>query len=103
VVDFEKENSMPWRCRNVARNLTALKVATEIYGVVGQDHAAGNSKNYSPSIHIGCRGLVTCRTRPTSVKTRIVAHTQQVVRIDREARDGIDGPSAAGWQAVWSK
>jgi len=92
VVDFEKENSMPGGAANVARNLTALKVATEIYGVVGQDHAAGQLKELLTQHHIGCRGLVTSRTRPTSVKTRIVAHTQQVVRIDREARDGIDGP-----------
>jgi D-beta-D-heptose 7-phosphate kinase/D-beta-D-heptose 1-phosphate adenosyltransferase len=91
VVDFEKENSMPGGAANVARNLTALKVATEIYGVVGQDHAAGQLKQLLAEHQIGCNGLVTSRTRPTSVKTRIVAHTQQVVRIDREARDGIDG------------
>ena len=92
VVDFEKENSMPGGAANVARNLTALNVATEIYGVVGQDHAAGQLRELLTQHHIGCRGLVISRTRPTSVKTRIVAHTQQVVRIDREARDGIDGP-----------
>jgi len=91
VVDFEKENSMPGGAANVARNLTALKVLTEIYGIVGQDHAAGQLRQLLTEHHIGCNGLVTCRTRPTSVKTRIVAHTQQVVRIDREARDGIDG------------
>ena len=34
------------------------------------------------------RGLLGHTTRPTSVKTRIVAHKQQVVRIDRERRDG---------------
>jgi D-beta-D-heptose 7-phosphate kinase/D-beta-D-heptose 1-phosphate adenosyltransferase len=34
--------------------------------------------------------LLPTPSRPTSVKTRIVAQTQQVVRIDREARDGLD-------------
>jgi len=91
VVDFERENSMPGGAANVARNLTALKVATEIYGVVGKDHAADQLKQLLTEHHIGCRGLVASPTRPTSVKTRIVAHTQQVVRIDREARDGING------------
>jgi D-beta-D-heptose 7-phosphate kinase/D-beta-D-heptose 1-phosphate adenosyltransferase len=90
VVDFERESSMPGGAANVARNLTALKVATEIYGIVGKDAAAGELKRLLTTHHIGCRGLVSSRTRPTSVKTRIVAHTQQVVRIDREARDGID-------------
>ena len=39
---------------------------------------------------IGCDGLVENSARHTSVKTRIVAHKQQVVRIDRETRDGLD-------------
>src|SRR5260221_1052469 len=91
VVDFERESSMPGGAANVARNLTALKVATELYGIVGKDHAATQLKNLLTEHHIGCSGLVTSSGRPTTVKTRIVAHTQQVVRIDREARDGIDG------------
>src|SRR5205814_7917150 len=36
-------------------------------------------------------GLIAAASRPTSVKTRIVAHKQQVVRIDRETRDTLDG------------
>lgn len=94
VVDFERENHMPGGAANVARNLTALQTATELYGVVGKDHAAAQLKRLLTEHHIGCRGLVTTRSRPTSVKTRIVAHTQQVVRIDREARDGIDATLA---------
>ena len=41
---------------------------------------------------IGCDGLIAHAARATSVKTRVVAHKQQVVRIDRETRDGLDGP-----------
>ena len=90
VVDLERESSMPGGAANVARNLTALKVSTDIYGVVGQDPAAAQLKRLLTAHHIGCKGLVSTAKRPTSLKTRIVAHTQQVVRIDREARDGID-------------
>jgi D-beta-D-heptose 7-phosphate kinase/D-beta-D-heptose 1-phosphate adenosyltransferase len=91
VLDFERESSMPGGAANVARNLTALKVATDIFGVVGKDSSGVQLKALLTEHHIGCEGLVSSSTRPTSVKTRIVAHTQQVVRIDREARDGIDG------------
>jgi len=91
VLDFERESSMPGGAANVARNLTALKVATDIYSVVGKDPAAAQLKALLTEHHIGCEGLISSSTRPTSVKTRVVAHTQQVVRIDREARDGIDG------------
>jgi D-beta-D-heptose 7-phosphate kinase/D-beta-D-heptose 1-phosphate adenosyltransferase len=44
---------------------------------------------------IGCEGLVQSSGRHTSVKTRIVAHQQQVVRVDRETRGGLDGRTSA--------
>lgn len=91
VVDFERESSMPGGAANVARNLTALKVPTELFGVVGKDQASSQLKGLLTEHHIGCTGLVTSGSRPTIVKTRIVAHMQQVVRIDRESRDGLDG------------
>src|SRR5512135_2560701 len=40
VVDFQRESFMPGGAANVARNLTALKVHTELFGAVGQDDAA---------------------------------------------------------------
>src|SRR5208282_1529014 len=39
---------------------------------------------------IGCAGLLACHDRLTSIKTRIIAHRQQVVRVDRESRLEID-------------
>ncbi len=92
VVEFERENFMPGGAANVARNLTALKVPTELLGAVGRDLPAQQLKRLLLQHHIGCRGLLGHAARPTSVKTRIVAHKQQVVRIDRESRDGLDGP-----------
>jgi len=40
VVDLERESFMPGGAANVARNLTALEVSTELFGVTGRDHAA---------------------------------------------------------------
>src|SRR5512137_499725 len=93
VVDFERESFMPGGAANVARNLTALKLPTELFGVVGQDSAAQQLEQLLKEQRIGCAGLFTCGARPTSVKTRIVAHKQQVVRIDREARNSLDETS----------
>jgi rfaE bifunctional protein kinase chain/domain len=90
VVDFERENFMPGGAANVARNLAALNAPAELFGIVGHDPFADQLKALLSQQHIGCRGLFTTATRPTSVKTRIVAHKQQVVRIDRETRDGLD-------------
>src|SRR6476660_4327488 len=93
VVDFQRESFMPGGAANVARNLTALKLSAELFGVVGEDTYAERLKDQLKEYFIGCRGLVSAGSRTTSVKTRIVAHTQQVVRIDRETRDGLDQSS----------
>jgi len=92
VVDFEGESFMPGGAANVARNLTALQVPTELLGAVGRDPAAAQLKALLKNYHIGCRGLLVDAGRSTSVKTRIVAHKQQVVRIDRESREGLNPP-----------
>src|SRR5947199_218514 len=89
IVEFLRESFMPGGAANVARNLTALKASTDLLGVVGRDSAAQHLKRLLRDQHIGCRGLLANAARPTSVKTRIVAQKQQVVRIDREARDGL--------------
>jgi len=89
VVDFVRESFMPGGAANVARNLTALNVPTELFGAIGRDSAAGQLQCLLREQKIGCRGLLPADSRPTSVKTRIVAQMQQVVRIDREARDGL--------------
>jgi len=92
VLDFERESFMPGGAANVARNLTALNANTELFGVVGQDPAAEQLRRILLEQHIGCRGVIAHPARATSVKTRIVAHKQQVVRIDRETRDGLNAP-----------
>src|SRR5438067_7922100 len=74
VVDFDRESFMPGGAANVARNLTALNVPTELFGVVGQDISAEQLKRLLVQQNIGCKNLLASETRPTSVKTRIVAH-----------------------------
>jgi rfaE bifunctional protein kinase chain/domain len=91
VVEFERESLIPGGAANVARNLAALNVPAELFGVVGQDLAAADLKQLLKEQHIGCRGLVALPDRSTIVKTRIVAHQQQMVRLDRETRGGLDG------------
>lgn len=90
VVEFERESFMPGGAANAARNITALRVKTDLFGTVGHDDAARKLKKLLNEQHIGCAGLVPHPARSTSLKTRIVAHKQQVVRIDRETRDGLD-------------
>ena len=89
IVDFQSESFMPGGAANVARNLTALSVPTELFSVVGRDASAQQLRQLLHEYHIGCAGLQTDAARSTSVKTRIVAHQQQVVRVDRETCAGL--------------
>jgi D-beta-D-heptose 7-phosphate kinase/D-beta-D-heptose 1-phosphate adenosyltransferase len=86
VVDFESESFIPGGAANVARNLTSLKAATRIFSVVGNDGAAAQLKDLLLKDSVNCDGLVSSPFRSTSLKTRVIAHRQQICRIDRESR-----------------
>src|SRR5271156_347974 len=95
VVDFSRESFMPGGAANVARNLVSLETPAELFGVIGQDDAARKLQKLLGEQNIGCTGLVRNGKRHTSIKTRIVAHQQQVVRIDRETRGSLDSQTTA--------
>ena len=95
VVDFQRESFMPGGAANVARNLVSLATPAELFGAIGQDEAAGKLLKLLSAQKIGCSGLVKSSARHTSIKTRIVAHQQQVVRIDRETRGALDAKTTA--------
>jgi rfaE bifunctional protein kinase chain/domain len=86
VVDFERESFMPGGAANVARNLADLGVQTEMIGMIGKDSAGGVLKALLGEKKIDCSKLIELPDRMTTIKTRIVAHQQQVVRVDRESR-----------------
>jgi D-beta-D-heptose 7-phosphate kinase/D-beta-D-heptose 1-phosphate adenosyltransferase len=95
VVDFLRESFMPGGAANVARNLVSLQTPTELFGAIGNDDAARKLLKLLGEQNIGCTGLVKNSARHTSVKARIVAHQQQVVRIDRETRGALDPRTTA--------
>ncbi|MCI0743941.1 MAG: D-glycero-beta-D-manno-heptose-7-phosphate kinase [Verrucomicrobia subdivision 3 bacterium] len=93
VVEFQRESFMPGGAANVARNLSALGVQTELFTIVGSDDAGLRLKELLMAQRVDCRGVLADSSRPTSIKTRIVAHQQQVVRVDRETRAELDTPA----------
>jgi D-beta-D-heptose 7-phosphate kinase/D-beta-D-heptose 1-phosphate adenosyltransferase len=90
VVEFQRESFVPGGAGNVARNLAELNAYTELFGAVGADAPARHLKRILKRARVGCAGLLTCPKRVTSIKTRIIAHRQQVVRVDRESRVYVD-------------
>ena len=86
VVEFERESFMPGGAANVARNLTALGGGVNLFGLVGKDGEARQLRALLKEEDIDGRGLKVVNDRLTTRKTRVVAHQQQVVRIDRETK-----------------
>lgn len=89
VVEFSHENYMPGGAANVARNLSALKANSELFSVFGRDRAATEVQQLLGEQNVSCAGVLSSGGRHTTIKTRIVAHQQQVVRVDRETRQDL--------------
>jgi len=75
---------------NVAANLRGLKVQTKLMGVVGPDKKGEILKKLASDQGIEVEGVVEDPERPTTVKTRIIAQSQQLLRIDFEKRDPLN-------------
>lgn len=74
---------------NVANNLSSLGAQVTLVGRIGNDAEAQCLKDILAKKGISAQGLVVDENFPTATKTRIIAHHQQVVRLDRE-RAGSD-------------
>jgi len=93
VVEVEQETQMLGGAANVIRNIATLGARPILCGVVGDDRIG--DEILSALSHMGLKtdGVILEPGRPTSLKTRIVAHQQQVVRFDRETRAELDPQS----------
>jgi D-glycero-beta-D-manno-heptose-7-phosphate kinase len=74
----------PGGAANVANNLSSLKAVVTVVGCIGADREGHLLKGLLEKRHIRTNGIFEDRRVNTSLKTRIIAHHQQVVRIDRE-------------------
>jgi D-beta-D-heptose 7-phosphate kinase/D-beta-D-heptose 1-phosphate adenosyltransferase len=79
---------------NVGSNLAQLGCEVFLAGVVGQDHAAEELLQLAKQSGMHTDGVVV-EDRPTTLKTRVIGHAQQVLRIDKETRSELNEHSAA--------
>lgn len=89
IVDVESETTRLGGAANVANNVLSLGAEPVLVGVVGADHAARLLAAELGAHGVAADGLVADADRPTSIKTRIVARNQQVVRADQESREEV--------------
>ena len=89
VVEIRQQTFAPGGASNVAANIASLGGSVELVGVVGVDtQAITLLELLSPKLRISTH-LFSSPDRPTTTKTRILAHSQQMLRTDREERHPI--------------
>ena len=89
VVEVSHENFLLGGAANVAHNIVSLGGHVTIVGIAGKDRGGDIIKKMMEEKGINCEG-VFWGSRSTTVKTRVIAHNQQVVRFDRENKTGVD-------------
>lgn len=87
VVELQKSTFAPGGAANVAANIAGLGATAYLVGVIGADHDADTLITLLKEKGVGSDSLVRIAGRPTSVKTRVIAHSQQVVRVDQETTE----------------
>lgn len=91
VVDVRRESVHLGGAANVLANLIALGAHGWVVGVVGNDYAGGRIRDELRQLNSGGDGgVIVDESRRSTTKTRIVAHSQLVVRADRESRAPVD-------------
>ncbi len=95
VVWVKNEDYMPGGACNVAGNLAKFGAEVFLVGLVGEDEKAGILKDQLEQRNISTEGIITDRESPTILKTRVIAHQQQIVRIDRERTGQLAGKHLA--------
>ncbi|MFN3190773.1 MAG: bifunctional heptose 7-phosphate kinase/heptose 1-phosphate adenyltransferase [Aureliella sp.] len=88
IVDYEETECRLGGAANSASNCVALGGSVAICGVVGADSYADHAEAMLAEARIK-HNLLRSDSRQTTVKTRIVANGQQVLRLDRETRNDL--------------
>jgi rfaE bifunctional protein kinase chain/domain len=87
VVDFVEQSECPGGAGNVAANIAALGARVEAFGVTGNDEPGRALQKCLRAANIEDKGVIADSKRLTTIKTRIIARHQHIVRVDRERRD----------------
>src|SRR3989454_1560470 len=87
VVDFVEQSECLGGAGNVAANIAALGAKAEAFGAAGNDEPGRALQKCLRAAGIADKGIIADSKRLTTVKTRIIARHQQVVRVDHERRE----------------
>jgi D-glycero-beta-D-manno-heptose-7-phosphate kinase len=86
VVEVESESSRLGGAANVANNIQSLGGIPVLVGIIGDDHPGTVFMELARELGLETGGIVCDHSRPTTIKTRVIAQGQHVVRIDNESK-----------------
>ena len=92
VVDVTRETLLLGGSANVVNNIQSLGGRCYVTGVVGADRDGEALTKELKAKGVETAGIIVDKGRPTTMKTRVIAHSQQVVRFDRESKVKIKAP-----------
>ncbi len=94
VVEVKAESFRLGGAGNVAANIQSLGGMAILVGVVGNDQPGERLIHQIEAAGMKSDGVVIDRARPTTIKTRVVAGSQQIVRFDRESTSDLSKEAA---------
>ena len=89
IVNLENEKLLLGGASNVANNLKALGVNVLLFGIIADDNYGKEFQNILESKNIS-NSLISVKNRKTTVKTRIVSNSHQLLRLDSETSNNIN-------------
>ncbi|WP_223274520.1 D-glycero-beta-D-manno-heptose-7-phosphate kinase [Salibacter halophilus] len=90
VVSVQKKENRLGGAANVARNIKALDAEVFLCTVIGDDEGGNTFESLMKDENMPVDGLIKDEKRPTTIKTRVISHHQQMLRIDEETVSPID-------------
>lgn len=89
IVNVKNESTTLGGAGNVVQNLVALGAKVTVAGVIGNDAAGTQLIEILESEGVKTNAIIKDTTRSTTVKTRILVGSHQLVRVDREVTDAV--------------
>lgn len=100
VVHLQKTSLAAGGAANVAANIAGLTAEPFLVGMIGDDNESRLLPSLLTDSKISADYLIKLPKRQTIVKTRVVAHSQQVVRIDQESKLNLTDSEE---QLIWKR
>lgn len=86
VIEVDSESVRLGGAANVANNIQSLGGEPILVGLIGNDHPGELLLSLLKDQNLSTHGIVVDGSRPTTIKTRVIAHSQHVVRVDNESK-----------------